>query len=275
MLLTVNSSSNPVKFNLPTSPDQLISVLGALGRILLVILATYFVARIASGRLRSGLERAGMGSSAAILLSRALWVLVWSVGVLYILYRDNTGLTPLSAFIGVVGLAASLSLQTVLQNLVAGVYLLAERPFAIGDTIAVIGPQGLNHEGIVEDIQMRTTQLRTADDELILVPNAAIFSGVITNRTAVGGYVKQLCVTFPRDAAPEGVRDRLVALLQGQPTVLTKPAPQMRVDKVGKEDWTGSVSFWASTAETDGDIAWAIANAFPEATVNDGDTVPA
>jgi len=247
-------------------------ILQLAGQIAVILVVTFLVARVVSGRLRTLLEAAQMGSSAALLLSRALWVGVWATGVLFVLYKDRAGFTPLSAFIGVVGLAASLSLQTVLQNLVAGIYLLAERPFAIGDTINVVGPSGLNHEGTVQDIQMRTTHLRSRDDEVILVPNAAIFSGVITNRTAVGGYIRQVAVTFPRQTDPVDVRGRLVPLLEDLPSVLSRPIPQLRMQTVGKEDWTACLHFWACAPDSDSEVTWAIARAFPDVTVNQLET---
>lgn len=270
--MSINPPGTPVHVKFPSSVDALVGALRTTGQAVLILMVAFFAARILSGRMRHYLEKV-MPSNDAILLARVLWVTIFSAGVLVVLYKDKVGFTPLSAFIGVVGLAASLSLQTVLQNLVAGIYLLVERPFAIGDTICVIGPSGLNHEGTVQDIQMRTTHLRTRDDELILVPNAAIFSGVITNRTAVGGYIKQVTVTFPRNQAPQAVRADVLSVLAALPSVLPRPAPELRVDKVGKDDWTACINFWASSLDGDSDVAWAIADAFPDATVNDA--VPA
>ncbi len=234
-----------------------------------VLLLTVFASRLARGRLRSTLERGGFQVNEAILLSRLLWIGVWIVAALLVLSVNGIALTPLAAFIGVVGLAASLSLQQVLQNLVAGVYLLAERPFDIGDIVSIVGPAGLNHEGRVEDIQMRTTHLRSRDDELILVPNSAVFAAVVTNRTAVGGYAMEVTVTWPRDVDPSSVRERVLPVLQEVPSVLSTPKPELRVDKAGKEDWGASLLFWTVTHQARSDAVWAIARAFPEATVND------
>src|SRR5579859_6585160 len=157
-----------------------------------ILLITVLVSRLSSHRIRGTLEAGGFQVNVAILLARTLWVAVWTVGLLLVFYQLGGGLTPLTAFVGVVGLAASLALQQVLQNLVAGVYLLAERPFNIGDIIAVVGTSGLNHEGTVVDIQMRTTHLHSREGEVILIPNSLIFSGVVTNRTAIGGYATQI-----------------------------------------------------------------------------------
>ncbi|GAC1442889.1 MAG: hypothetical protein NVSMB52_00610 [Chloroflexota bacterium] len=241
----------------------------AIGWTFVIVAATFLGSALARRRVRGVLQRGGFQVNVAILLARALWLSVWVTGFLLVLYQFGIGLTPLAAFIGVVGLAASLSLQSVLQNLVAGVYLLAERPFAIGDYIAVVGPVGLNHEGRVEDIQMRTTHLRNGDDELILVPNSAIFSGVVTNRTAIGGYVRHVTVTFPRQSEPEQIQNALVALLEKLPSVLPAPHPRLRIDKVGTDTWTGCLTLWARTYDAASEVVWTVAQTFPEAQVND------
>ena len=236
----------------------------------IILAATLITGRTAPHRLRSALGRGGVPVVATLLLTRSLQILVWAVGILWALSALGFGVGPLAAFIGVAGLAVSLSLQTVLQNVVAGIYLLAEQPFRIGDTIAVVGPTGLNHEGIVEDIQVRTTHLRSREGELILVPNASVFSGVVTNRTAVGGYVTQLTVVFPRATDPDGVRRRVLPLLEGLPSVLSSPAPLLHVAAVGTDDWTARLSFWARARDTVSDAVWAVGQAYPEAKVDAG-----
>jgi small conductance mechanosensitive channel len=271
MLESVSRVAIPV--NWWAHPEQLGEALAGFIRPTILSLVILFLAISLSGRtstrLRRTLTLGGFQDNIAILLARSVRGLVLTVAVLAILYQFGVGLTPLTAFIGVVGLAASLSLQQVLQNLVAGIYLLAERPFAIQDTILVIGPNGVNHEGRVEDIQVRTTHLRSRDDELILIPNAAIFGGVVTNRTAVGGYVNHLTVTFPRDVDPVVVRASAFPLLLTLPMVLREPGPDLRVEQVGKEFWTATLSFWSAGTSSTSDVIWQFAHAFPHATVND------
>jgi small-conductance mechanosensitive channel len=243
-------------------------VLPALVGALVIVVITLAVSHIASTRMRSTLMRGGIALNVSILISRLVWLTIWVLGFLLVIHQFGLGYAPLATFVGVLGLAASLSLQQLLQNLVAGVYLLAERPFAIGDFIAVVGPAGANHEGKVEDIQMRTTHLRNRDNELILMPNSAVFGGVVTNRTAIGGYVRHLTVTFPRDVDVNAARGTIVPLLQGLPAVLPAPEPVLRVEKVEKGTWTGALSLWGSSPDVDSEVIWAIGQAFPEAGVS-------
>ena len=107
----------------PHDPTRVLleAIAALVGLPILVLAATYFLSRLLAGRIRGTLVAGGFQLNIAILLSRAVWLGVWALGILYILYLLGIGLTPITAFIGVVGLAAGLSLQQVLQNLVAGV----------------------------------------------------------------------------------------------------------------------------------------------------------
>ena len=80
--------------------------------------------------------------------------------------------------IGAVGLAFSLAMQDILKNFFSGVYLLLERPFRVGDTIKV-----KDQEGVVENIGVRTTTLRTVHNVRVMVPNAMIFAEIVANQS--------------------------------------------------------------------------------------------
>lgn len=80
---------------------------------------------------------------------------------------------------GLSTLAIGLALQDLLRNVLAGIFLLLERPFRIGDLVA-IG----DISGTVEAIQLRTTSLRLGDGRLAVIPNLSAFNGTVVNATA-------------------------------------------------------------------------------------------
>ena len=88
-------------------------------------------------------------------------------------------IAALATVLGALGLAVSLSLQDLAKNLVAGVYLLAERPFRTGDRLTV-----RTFTGDVEMIDLRTTKLHTEDGELVIVPNTIMLSEVVVLKCA-------------------------------------------------------------------------------------------
>ncbi len=103
----------------------------------------------------------------AILFSAILWIL----GVF------NVNAATLATVLGSFGLALSLSAQDLFKNLVAGVYLLLERPFVVGDTITIGA-----YTGQVEVVDMRTITLRTTDGQLVIVPNTLVMSQIVVRK---------------------------------------------------------------------------------------------
>jgi small conductance mechanosensitive channel len=126
----------------------------------------------------TAMRRGHVDLGTQILIKRFLvvgWLVVTALFVLGILGVNPAGLVAVA---GAVGLAFSLAMQDILKNFFSGVYLLLERPFRVGDTIRV-----KEQLGVVENIGVCTTQLRTADNVQILVPNATVFSEVVANHT--------------------------------------------------------------------------------------------
>ena len=146
---------------------------------LLVVVAALLVARAVRRATMRMLARGRAQANVTILLGNLAQVLVIVLGILGVLAiytRDAFGwiLTSFS----VIGLVVGLSLQDILKNFFAGVWVLVERPFRIGDTISVMG-----ESGTVEEIAFRTTMLKTADGREVIVPNAVFMTSAVTNIT--------------------------------------------------------------------------------------------
>jgi small conductance mechanosensitive channel len=124
------------------------------------------------------MRRARVDTSTTILVKRAISAGFFTVTLLFVLGILGFNSTGLLTLAGAVGLAFSLAIQDILKNFFSGVYLLLERPFRVGDTIRV-----KDQQGVVENIGVRTTELRSPDNVQILVPNAVVFAEVVTNHT--------------------------------------------------------------------------------------------
>jgi small conductance mechanosensitive channel len=153
--------------------------------------------------------------------------------------------TSLAAVIGAAGLAIGLALQGNLGNLAAGVLLLIFRPFKIGDAVVVAG-----QAGVIDGIDLFTTNLDTVDNRRITVPNNAIFSGVIENQTRHPH--RRVDIVVPVAAAAKmddvhraltGAVERVQALGQG---ALKDPAASVVMSELAPPTWT--VSLWTETA---------------------------
>jgi small-conductance mechanosensitive channel len=143
----------------------------------LVLLLFLWLAQVASRGTRRGLTRAGAQVNAILFVTRISRLGIQVLGVVVGLAILGVELSALAAFLGLATVAISVSLQDMIRNLLAGLYLLIERPFQVGDTIDVGGQQG-----VVEDVGMRTTILRGAEGNRIIVPNLVMFTSIITQK---------------------------------------------------------------------------------------------
>jgi small-conductance mechanosensitive channel len=126
----------------------------------------------------SAMRRARIDTGTQILVRRFLSAGIVVSGILIVLGTLGASPAGLVTVVGAVGLAFSLAIQDILKNFFAGVYLLLERPFRVGDRVKV-----KDQEGTVENIGVRTTTLRTAENVQVLVPNALIFSEIVANQS--------------------------------------------------------------------------------------------
>src|SRR5438874_1709222 len=162
----------------PTTLGALIAGGWVEAQAFLVIIFSLVGVRLALNWTGSAMRRARVDLGTQILVKRGLliaWLIVTLLVVLGILGVNPAGLLAIA---GAVGLAFSLAIQDILKNFFSGVYLLLERPFRVGDTIRV-----KEQIGVVENIGVRTTQLRTTENVQVLVPNATGFGEVGSNNT--------------------------------------------------------------------------------------------
>ena len=114
-------------------------------------------------------ELAQRGETIRIVTGWAGSVIIFIVAVLMILIELGLNVTPALASVGIVGLALGLGAQTLVKDLIGGVFILLEDQFAIGDAITVG-----DLSGAVEQMTLRSTQLRGLGGELHIVPNGEI-----------------------------------------------------------------------------------------------------
>jgi MscS family membrane protein len=141
---------------------------------------------------------------------------------------------PLTSWLtsaGIVGIAVGFAAKDTLSNLFAGVFIIADAPYKVGDF--VILDQGVR--GIVTEIGMRSTRLLTRDDVEVTVPNAVIGNAQIVNETG-GPHDKmrlrvKVSVAYGSDV--DRVREVLLASVEGVPHVSADPTPRVRFREFG------------------------------------------
>lgn len=130
-------------------------------------------------------------------------------------------LSNLALIAGAFSVGIGFGLQNIVNNFVSGLILLAERPVKVGDWV-VIGP----HEGNVRHINVRSTEIETAQRASVIVPNSDLLSHALVNRThksTLGRIEIKLGVAYGCDT--EAVRQALLDVAAADPRVLAEPKP--------------------------------------------------
>ncbi|OIB55875.1 mechanosensitive ion channel family protein [Natrialba sp. SSL1] len=186
-----------------------------------------------------------LGSASAVtdhqreVTHRVSQVIIWSVALVMILgvwIDDLGGLLVGAGFLGiVVGMAA----QQVLGTVLAGFVLMFARPFEIGDWIEVE-----DNQGIVTDISIVNTRIRSFDGEYIMIPNDVISSSMVTNRSKRGRLRVEIDVGVDYDADIERAAELAEETIDDLERPLSAPGPQVITKQLGDSSVVLGVRFW-------------------------------
>ena len=198
-------------------------------------------------------------------LVRAL-VLVFTL--IAVLDRFGVQTTSLVALIGAAGLAIGLSLQGALANVAAGMLVLSLRPFKVGDAVLVNGTAGM-----VEDIGLFITKLRSFEGVVVYMPNGAIWGNDVQNFSQARS--RRADLTFGigyGDDMGEAIR-AIRAVLAEDERVLAEPEPMVVVDALGDSSVDLLCRFWTAPAHLF-TTRWAITQAVKARFDAEGISIP-
>ncbi|MDA7753102.1 mechanosensitive ion channel [bacterium] len=148
------------------------------------------------------------------------------------------------AILGAAGLAVGLALQGSLANFAAGVLILIFRPFKVGDFIEVAGVSG-----VVQKIQIFTTELHYPDNKKIIVPNGGVISGNITNYSANETRRVDMVFGIGYSDDIDAAKAVLQSVVASEPRVLGVPAPTIAVVELADSSVNLVCRPWVNTAD--------------------------
>lgn len=135
--------------------------------------------------------------------------------------------TSFIAVLGAAGLAIGLALQGTLGNFAGGVIILLFKPYKLGDLIEAQG-----FLGVVEEIQIFITKLRSPQNELIIIPNGAISNGSLKNYTETGFRRVDCTIGIAYNEDVKKAREVLMGVLSTHEKILKDPAPFVAVSEL-------------------------------------------
>ena len=152
--------------------------------------------------------------------------------------------TSFAAIIAAAGLAIGLSLQGTLGNFASGVMLIIFRPFKVGDFVEAGGVSG-----IVEEVQIFSTRMRSGDNKEIIIPNGQIIGDTITNYSAKETRRVDMVIGVGYDDDLKKVRAVLEEILNKDERILAEPAPTIGLLELGDSSVNFAVRPWVKTAD--------------------------
>jgi small-conductance mechanosensitive channel len=150
-------------------------------------------------------------------------------------------LTSLATIAAAAALAIGIAMQSVIANFVAGVFIFTEKPFRIGDWIE--WDEG-EYSGVVEDISLRVTRVRTFDNELLTVPNSELTDNPVKNPVAKDKLRQKFVFGIGYDDDIEEASEIILEEARAQEGILDDPEPSVRLTELNDSDVGLQSRFW-------------------------------
>ena len=208
---------------------------------ILILLVGVVLARFVGQGTERGIRRAGGDQVVVNLGARLVRLVVVVAAVLLALSVAGVPVGAALAGLGIVGLAIAFALQSILENFVAGIILILRKPISHGEQV-IIG----EHEGTVDDIDLRVTRLIDYDGELIIIPNGEVFKATIVNLTRRGKRRTRVLVGIDYRDDHDAAKDLIESAVATVPGVIDTPAPQARCIALGESSVDFEVRYWTA-----------------------------
>ncbi|PSQ06576.1 mechanosensitive ion channel protein [Halobacteriales archaeon QS_5_68_33] len=178
-------------------------------------------------------------------------------------------LTAIATVAAAATLAIGFAMQEVIKNFVAGIFIFTDEPFRIGDWI-----EWDDHAGVVEDISLRVSRVRTFDNELLTVPNSQLTDGVIKNPVAKDTLRLKFVFGIGYEDDIDEATEIIIAEAENHDGILDDPAPSVRLTELA-DSYVGLQSrVWISNpsradfVKIRGEYVTTVKNRFDEAGIN-------
>lgn len=223
---------------------DLIGFIPSLIAAIIIFLLTLYLSRLTTRMLQPALNRRQVDPEVKVLI---LLVARWSVmifGTVWALSQVNFNVTSFVAGLGIVGFTVGFALKDIAENFVAGILLLLQQPFDIGDAVEVNG-----YGGTVTSIEIRSTTIRTWDGLLVIIPNAAVYGNPITNYSKINKRRINVAVGVGYETDLDRAEALVLQVIDRLPGIKDDPAPQVVFDEFGDSAINATVYFWIDTDE--------------------------
>jgi len=194
--------------------------------------------------LHKALEKREATPGVTHLLAQVVRWTIIVLGVIAALQRFFD-VTAFLAGLGILGFAVGFALQNIMQNFAAGIILLFQQPFKIGEVVNVAG-----FDGTIMQMDLRTTEMKTLDGRIVTLPNGDILAGAIINYTRAQRRRVELPVGVSYGSDPAVTRKAMLEAIRDVPGFVSEPEPMVVFHTFAGSSIDMTAYFWIDTAET-------------------------
>ena len=240
-----------------------------LGGFVIAVWALFLLARFSRRMADRPLSR--IPSMSKILRSFLLTVVYWLtfvIGVMVVLAFLGVNITPLFAVFGGVSFILGFALQQTIGNFASGLMMTVLKPFDTGDYVQVAGTSG-----VVDEMSIVSTRIRTADNQIVTIPNSIIWGDVITNVSASETRRVDLVFGIDYSDSTSHAIQVLEDILAASPLCLKDPPPEVFVGELADSSvniycrpWVKREDYWT--------VYWGVTGAAKERFDAEGISIP-
>jgi small conductance mechanosensitive channel len=213
---------------------------------ILILVISMYLAGLGSRVLSRWLSQRDTDPELSLLLAKVTRWGILILGITMALNQVGFNLTAFLTGLGIVGFTVGFAIQDVSKNFVAGLLLLIEQPFDLGDSIQVAG-----FDGVILDVDLRATQMRTFDGRIVQIPNSDIFTSPIINYTKAVQRRLGLNIGVAYGSDLELVRSTALEAISSLPGLLADPAPRVVFGNFGGSSIDFTLYYWIDTSQMD------------------------
>lgn len=213
---------------------------------IIIFIVGKMVSRLISKGISKILAHKGVDKAVISFVASLVYGLALTLSLIIAISHLGFNTSSLVAIIGAAGLAIGLALQGSLSNFASGVLLISFRPFKAGDFIEAAGISG-----VVEEILIFSTKLRTGDNKTVIIPNNSITSGTITNYSTKPTRRIDLVIGVSYEANLAKTKQVLAEVVAKNELILTEPAVTIGVHALADSSvnlvvrpWVKSENYW-------------------------------
>ena len=210
------------------------------------------------------------------LLNKFAGAIIYATAIIIALDHMGVNIMPFVAGAGVAGVAIGFAAKDTLSNLIAGVLLIVDRPFEVGDRIEVWrAPSGSATWGDVMDIGLRATKIKTTDNIVIVIPNNEIMTRDIINYTLNNDKIRvRVNIGVAYDTDIKKAKDIILKVAASADWIAKDPAPKVVVRNFGESSVDLQLRVWINEARRRMDTISYITDQVKEAFDSQGVEIP-